>query len=238
MTVKRSLSSRVRGWFPQDPKVGIIRSTNTNNLKLGRWVPLPSISGLLLIVAALLSIYFGSIYLNSYTDSNWHVYYAGLPISVLNLTACGLELLAAALLLTRRHTSMAVASMVTVLLLGLSIPLINMLDQPTISGPPFFLFLHLVEPSMWLSGLFWGSSMIAFSTAGLIIVALDRRRQQGTPGISAAATAGALAVFWSIIAAANVIQTNGLANLFATSWLVHLGLPEQFAWAGPLLAQH
>ena len=83
---------------------------------------------------------------------------------------------------------------------------------------------------MWLNGLFLGSSMIAFSAAGLIIVALDRRRIPGTPGISAAATAGALAVFWSIIAAVNVIQTNGLANLIATSWLVLLTLPQQLAW--------
>ena len=216
---------------PEDPTVNrnIIRTTN-NNIKPGRQVPLPSISGLLLIVAALVSVWFGSLFINTYTDSNWHVYFAGLPISVLNLVACGLELFAATLLLIRRHTSIAVASMVTVLLLGLSIPLINMLDQPTTSGPSYFLFRHLVDPSMWLNGLFWGSSMVAFSVAGLIIVALDRRRIQGTPGISATVAAATLALFWSIIAAVNIIQTNGLANLIATSWLVHLTLPQQFAW--------
>jgi hypothetical protein len=228
MKALKSLENRLRGWFPQEPKVSIIRSTNI--LKQGRWVPLPSISGILLIVAALLSIYFGLIFSNGYTDSNWHVYYAGLPISVLHWVACGLELFSAALLITRRHTSIAVASMVTVLLLGLSIPLINMLDQPTTSGPGYFLFLNLSSPIMWQNGLFLASPMIGFSVAGLIIVGLDRRKLQGTWGFSASVTAAALAVFWSILAAANIIQTNGLANLSQTNWLVHLSLPEQFAW--------
>jgi hypothetical protein len=229
MNSAKSLGDRIRGWFPQEPKISIIRSTNIN-LKQGRWVPLPSISGILLIVAALLSIYFGLIFSNGYTDSNWHVYYAGLPISVLHWVACGLELFSAALLITRRHTSIAVASMVTVLLLGLSIPLINILDQPTTSGPGYFLFLNLSSPIMWQNGLFLASPMIGFSIAGLIIVGLDRRRLQGTWGFSASVTAAALAVFWSILAAANIIQTNGLANLSQTNWLVHLSLPEQFAW--------
>ena len=232
MNVRKALGSRFRGWFPQKPKmspsVSIIRSTNVN-VKPGRWVPLPSVSGLLLIVAALLSIYFGSIFIRSY-ESNYNVYYAGLPIAILHLVASGIELFSAALLLIRKHTSIALACMVIVFLLGLSIPLIGMLDQPTTGGPPFFLFRHLLSPTMWLNGLFLGSPMIAFSAAGLIIVGLDRRRQHGTLGISAPTASATMAFFWSIIAATNVIQTNGLANLFQTSWLVHLSLLAQFAW--------
>ncbi len=228
MTGIKNFKNWIHGWFPQDSKVGIVRSINAN-LKPGRWVPLPFISGLLLIAAALLSIYFGSIFVNSY-NSTRYVYYAGLPIAVLHLAALGLELVAATLLLIRKRSTIAVASMVIVLLLGLSIPLINMLDQPNVSGPAFFLFHLLLDPATWLNGLFLGSPMIAFSAAGLIIIALDRRRIQATPGISAPTAAATFAVFWSIIAAANIIQTNALANLLQTSWVIHLSLTAQFAW--------
>jgi hypothetical protein len=163
MNVKKGLQNRARGWFPQEPAIGIIKSTNVR-AKPSRGVVLPlKISGALMIVAALLSFCFGILLLSTYQASieyyNTANFYAALHVGILNLLAFGLGLFSGALLLIRKHVALSVTILVVVLAFGLASPLI-----------------FYAEGYMWENGLFLGSPMIAFSTAAIILAGLNYRK--------------------------------------------------------------
>jgi hypothetical protein len=118
------------------------------------------ISGILMIIASIVSIYLGVLLLNSYNSSVAHayyIYYSSLYVGILNLIAFPLELISGAVLLTKK-VRLSVIIVVAVLIIGLASPLI----------------LHF-EGYLWETGLLFGSPMIVFSAIALALAFLGHR---------------------------------------------------------------
>jgi hypothetical protein len=163
MTIKRSLGSHIRGWFPQEPQVGIIRSTNYT-VKTNGWVPLSfALSAALMIIGATASAYLGSMLMLSYQGDLQHYTrfaYLDLYLGLLNYIALGIGLFSAVLLLLRKYPNLAEALIAVVLAFGLATPLI-----------------FTMEGLMPENGLLLGWPMVAFSIITLVLLRLTRRKQ-------------------------------------------------------------
>ena len=172
MNVTRTLEARIRGWFPQEPAMGITKSANVN-MKPTWSVALPFLaSGVLMIIAAVVSAYFGLTLLNDLVVSvgakHFHVDFARLYVGVLSLVSFGLDLFAALLLLLRKYVVLAEVLAVIVLACGLASPWIfTYFHSPLV---------YMYYETVLLNGLFVSSPMIAFSLATLILVRLNRKK--------------------------------------------------------------
>ena len=211
MITKKDLENRIRGWFPQEPKVGIIKSTNLN-MKSGKYSPLPFLaSGALMILAAALSAYFGFSLLNSYQASvaYYHVAtsYMELYVGLLNFAAIGLDLFAAALLLLRKYVVLAEVLVGVVLAFGLASPLI-----------------FTIEGYLPIGGLIFGLPMIAFSIVTLILLRLNNAKLKQETNMRWTALpfvlSGALMILASILSAYSgldllLLYRTGLSTAYA-----------------------
>jgi hypothetical protein len=171
MEMKETMK-KLRGWFPQEPKVGIIQSTNLD-MQAGNWGSLPFlVSGILMILAAVTSAYFGFTLLNNLVVSegvmHFHTNYANLYVGLLSVAAFGLDLFAALLLLLRKYAAVAETLAAVVLACGLASPWIfTYFHSPLI---------YMYWGTFVLQGLWVSLPMIAFSLVTLILVRLNRRK--------------------------------------------------------------
>ena len=163
----------LRGWFPQELAVGIIKSVNVN-VKPTPWSAIIFLtSGVLLIIAAGVSAYFGFNLLTNYRTSLANgryvpTDYASLYVGLLSFVAFGLDLFAAMLLLFRKNTALAETLAAIVLACGLASPWIfTYFHSPLV---------YMYYGAFLLNGLFVSSPMIAFSLIALILVRLNRKK--------------------------------------------------------------
>lgn len=172
MNTKKTLGAHIRGWFPQEPTVGIIKMANFNP-KIVWSTTLPFItSGALMIIAAVLSAYFGLNLVESYRTSLANgrfvsTDYPSLYVALLSFVSFGLDLFAALLLLLRKYIAVAEILVSIVLACGLAAP---------------WIFTYFHSPLIYtyweqflLQGLYVASPMIAFSLITLILVRLNRK---------------------------------------------------------------
>lgn len=225
MTFKKSLENRIRGWFPQEPKMGVTRTSNINMEPTWR-VSAPFLaSGVLLIVAAALSAFFGFYLLASYRNSMLNSRFVstdipGLFLGIFNFIAFGVDLFAAMLLLLRRHVGLAVILLGVVLAFGISAPFVtNFVNQTHISIIDYPKFIVLQEV-IWsgLLGLLPALPMIAFSIPALIVTWRSQRKRQESFGQwpkFSFAFAGVL-----MVAAAVLSAYSGLEILFGNNAFV------------------
>jgi hypothetical protein len=165
--------SQTRGWFPQEPKIDIIRSANVN-LKLAWTTSLPLVtSGALMIIAAALSAYFGLNLIESYRTSLANgrfvqTDYPSLYVALLSFVSFGLDLFAALLLLLRKYVGVAEILAVIVLACGLAAPWIFIYFHSPL--------IYMYWEQFLLQGLFVASPMIVLSLVTLILVRLNRKQ--------------------------------------------------------------
>lgn len=200
--------------------------SSSGTLQLGRWGAFSlAIAGALMIIAAVLSAYFGYslllVYRGSLSYYHIPVDYRALYFTVLNFGAFGLDLFAAMLLLLRKHIGLAVILLCMVLAFGLAAPLIsNFIDTSQMLNPGFDIptLTNMVTAfaTTGLYGLIYGFSMIAFTIPVLIITRLNYKKMQATnvrwrklPFMAS----GVLVIVASLISAYSGIET--LYNYFA-----------------------
>jgi hypothetical protein len=169
MTLKNKLESRIRGWFPQEPTIGIIKSTQIN-LRFDRWVGLPfSTIGALMIIFSVLSVAFGTSLISFIVDYQSHfpaepgetIFFSVLCAGIFNLAAFPFGLCAGILMLARKNIGIAITGMFIVLSFGLATVLV-----PIFEGQP---------PQ---SGLYTASLMIVPSVVALCITGTKIGRQK------------------------------------------------------------
>ena len=172
LAITRNPKNRLRGWFPQEPAMGIIKSVNVN-VKPTWLATLPFLaSGALMIIAAVLSAYFGFNLLLDYqaTINRYNVQtdYASLYIGLLSIVAFGLDLFAGMLLLLKKHLVIAETLAAVVLACGLASPWIVLYFHSPL--------IYIYWEKFLLQGLIASSPMIAFSLVTLILVRLSRKK--------------------------------------------------------------
>lgn len=170
MNIKRSLEFCIRGWFPKEPTIYIIKSTGEKK-GLYNWALCPFfVPGVLMIIAALLSVTFGltlvTVFLPMLLEGATTVHYSGLFVGILSLGAFVLQLLSAALLLAKKHFTVAVTSMIAILPFSLAIILIP----------------SIVDGIAW-SGVITALQMAAFSVTSLILVGINYIRLKKTNAV-------------------------------------------------------
>ena len=164
MKIKKSWSRRIRGWFPQEPTLSIIKNSSTKDeRKNDNWALCPYlVPGALMIFAALLSANFGltlvSVYLPGFPAGDT-VFYSGLYVGILSVTAFVLGLISGGLLLAGKRIHIAVTGIAIIFCFGLATIIL-----PTLEGLG------------WTSGLIVASPMIAFPVISLIQVGLNSKK--------------------------------------------------------------
>jgi len=140
------------------------------------------IAGVLMIIAAVLSAYFGFIHLSFYRGSLISsafvsVDYLSLYLGLLNSAAFGIALFAAMLLVLRKQAVLAEILVAIVVAFGLATPFIYV----------FYSLIHydvtlvtFIDSWRWKNGLFWGLPLIAFSIPALILSRLNHRKSKNT----------------------------------------------------------
>ncbi len=150
----QSLKKKLRGWFPQEPTLNVIKSEAPQEPNALLALPVPTL-GAIMIVASLLSAVFGAvliwIYLILNTGAGAPVYFIGLHIGILSLAAFAVGLSSGIMLLIGKHTA-AMAGIVTVLAFGLAT-----------------LIIPVIEGESSTSGLLFALPMIASSFAALSV---------------------------------------------------------------------
>lgn len=166
MTLKNKLQSCIRGWFPQEPTLNIIKSEAPQEPNAQLTIPVPTL-GAIMIVASLVSAVFGAVLVWSYLllDTGSRYAIVGLHIGVLSLATFVVGLSSGIILLIGKHFLASMASIVTVLAFGLVILMI-----PVIEGGPRE------------SGLLFALPMIVSSFAALSVTcnAMSKPAQANT----------------------------------------------------------
>jgi hypothetical protein len=166
MTLRNKLQSCIRGWFPHEPIIGTIRSTQSST-GLNRWVGLPcSTIGALMVAASLLSVVFGTALVSFYLmlpplPGGSRILFSGLCAGILNLGAFAVGLYSGILFLARKQITRAVIGMCVVLAFGL-----------------VTLLLPIFEGIPAQSGLLVASPMVVFPVAALCIAGFKIRNKK------------------------------------------------------------
>ncbi len=119
------------------------------------------ISGILMLIASIISLVLGILLLDSYFSykSSKYIPYELLTVGSLNLTAFPLGLISGVLLLSRKYANVGAIITIAVLVIGLAIPLIR-----------------INRGYVWESGLLFGLPMIVFPAIALALALLGQRK--------------------------------------------------------------
>ncbi len=182
MIGKRSLEKLFRGWFPQEPAIGISKSANLNvklNLSIAPCTLSFALAGALMIIAAILSaffvfinlrLYWGSLLSGRFVSTDYRALFLGLFDSA----TFGASLFAAMLLLLGKKAHLAKLVVTVVAAFGSATPLIYIFF-PIPEEPIAFAIFNSIR---WLMGLSFGFPIIAFSIPALVLLRSNRRRLQ------------------------------------------------------------
>ncbi len=165
MTGKKRLSSLIRGWFPQQPTFGEIKSSEFSKNQ-SKWAAIPFLgaSGLMVVVSVL-SAFVGvsivaSILPFQPTPGSVSMFsYSNIYVEIVGLATFVLGSYSAVLLLSRKHINSAVAGMVVVVSLWLTTPL-----------------AHALENIDWEIGLSAAWPLIALPISALLLTAINNFR--------------------------------------------------------------
>jgi hypothetical protein len=163
--LKIRLDSHKRNWYPKDPLIAAIKSTEDE--KFNRWALCPFLTpGALMIVSSLLSALFGFLFvgiwlLNSLASGYSVAFILGFHLTgILSVSAFVLGMFSGILLLANRSIAKALASIVLILSFGVAIIAIPL----------------LLDVGSWESGLLVGLQMVGLSTTALISLGLNYRK--------------------------------------------------------------
>ena len=212
-----------------------------------------SIACALMILASILSAYFGFNllldYRASFADYHIQIDYASLYGGILNLVAFGLDLFISMLLLLRKHVALAEVLTSTVLAVGLATPFIFTYYYPS--------HIYMNYEIFWLKGLLAGLPTLAFSVPTLILTWLSRRKLKQDLSrrwtILPFAMAGASMVLASLLSGYSGLTLltsyppysissslyGGLYNLVTLGFCLLAGLlllKRKYVWLGAILA--
>jgi hypothetical protein len=187
MNTKKTLGARIRGWFPQDPLMSNIKGVNVG-MKPTSGIRLPFLTaGALMILAAVLSAYFGFNLLINYQKSQVEYYqyltdYASLLTGLLNILALSIDLIAASLLLSRKRIIFAKFLVIQVLAFGFAAPLISRLTAPIIyANNPATTYMYY--GTYWLKGVLASLPMLAFSIPALVLIQRNSQKLKQDIGL-------------------------------------------------------
>jgi hypothetical protein len=165
MNQKKGLKNTIRGWFPQQPVLDIVKSAQLNE-KRNRLGALPFLAAAsLMLVAAILSAFVGADIVLSLIPSrvapgSYSMFsYSNVYVEIIGLANFILGSCSAVLLLSRKRAKSATVAMVVVLSLWLTTPL-----------------AHALENLDWQVGLFAAWPLIALPILALLLTAFSNFR--------------------------------------------------------------
>jgi len=165
MTLKRSLSSRVRGWLPQQPTLGVVKSVQLNE-KQNRWSSLPFLAAAgLMLVATILSAFVGidivlSLLPYRHVPGSYSMFsYSNFYVEIVGLANFILGSYSSFLLLSRKRAKSAAVGMSVIVSLWLTTPL-----------------AHALENLDWQIGLLAAWPLIALPVLALLLTAFNNFR--------------------------------------------------------------